>query len=270
MKNKTLDDWLASSSDDEDGDYLGTVRRSTAEQTMMGSTLPGASSANASPTKTSSPVVDASPDRAGNPTVASPVSATRNRQEELREKMKKYLGEAAVSATVEMASPVSAAAPSMTVTAHSTNSSNSTDHGRSAEAHSSGAGGAGGGVLSPPPGYEAVEVMLVDRGTQTVSTVAVQTDPLPMPPISFGANRSAVGLTADASLFGNAPGVDYLSDKATRAVCGIDGRPYRHLMDDLEVSYAAGANHLRAQLTSLQHNIDMLISRYNLPPPPHY
>lgn len=115
--------------------------------------------------------------------------------------------------------------------------------------------------VASPPGFQAVEIMVVDRGTQTVSTVGVQTDPLPPPPPGSGFNYQ------QNVYFGNAAGTDYFSQR--QGGYGLDGRPYRQLMADAEESYGAGAKQLKIQLAALQNNIDMLISRYNLPPPPH-
>lgn len=301
VDGKTLEDWLASSSDDDDDitDQTQLPRRDTA----VGSDRPpGGSYASVV-----SAGIPAAP-RMESPLPASPLGVSSNftpdrrtAQEELREKMKKVLGEAMVAKSVEVAaasvaSPNTGVGASFIATNTAVSTSNNSVHGSSSErAAMMGRGSQQTHMTSssvpqstlPPAGFETVEVMLVDRGTQTVSTVEVQTDPLPFQPDPmmwrhhhpFGAPGGLPGTAAatgvfpvkDTSLYGNAPGVDYLSHNAmARANIGIDGRPYRYLMDDLEAQYSAGANHLRAQLSVLQNNIDMLISRYNLPPPPGY
>lgn len=291
VEGKTLEDWLASSSDDDDdgngvADQTQLPRRDT-----VGSDRP----AGASYASIGSSGIPAPP-RMESPLPVSPVLSNftpdrRTAQEELREKMKKVLGEAAVAKSVEVAaasvaSPVTGVGASFVATNTAVSTSNNSVHGSSSErAAMAGRGSQQTHVTSssvpqstlPPAGFEAVEVMLVDRGTQTVSTVAVQTDPLPAPdPSILRYHVAAAGGTfplkeTSLPVFGNTPGVDYLSHSAmARANIGIDGRPYRYLMDDLEAQYSAGANHLRAQLNLLQNNIDMLISRYNLPPPPGF
>lgn len=274
---KTLDDYLASSSSDDE-DYP-----SMHAQKLDKTVIPRpASQTLASPT---------SGPRGQSPMPGSPsdfASTRRFAQEELREKMKKYLGEDAVAKSVEVAaasvtSPTSYLSPNA-----ATNTARSTASGSNYEFQQ-----ANGGPPQPSPpttatssppggahpnmGYEPVEVMLVDRGTQTVCSVEVQTDPLPPPPVvgagglMEGAYRlGGPGGSSSGVWYGNAPGVDYLSPKSRPVQYGMDGRPYRHMVDDLEVNFSAGANYLRSQLSVLQSNIDMLIARYNLPPPPEF
>lgn len=208
----------------------------------------------------------------------STLNDRKSLQAEMREKMKKCLGEAVVAKSIEAAAssvpppppaPARGTVTNATVKVSPTSAtSHRESHGESTVTHPE-----EGTVTATASNtshdrehFEAVEIMVVDRGTQTVSSVSVQTDPLP-PPIPFlgmGATLSEDGMMR----LGNAPGLDYLSHKMRRADTGIDGRPYRFLMDEMEVQDAEGTRCLREQLNLLQNNIEMLISRYNLPPVP--
>lgn len=127
-------------------------------------------------------------------------------------------------------------------------------------------GGSAGAVPSAPV-YAAVEVMVVDRGTQTVTSQGTQTEPVPIsvgpfytgpyvsampmaPPSGYGAFSSPMAPAAPAYGF------------------GVDGRPYRQYLYDYEKREAEEASKLREELGMIQNSIDMLIARYNLPPPP--
>ncbi|GET90774.1 hypothetical protein, conserved [Leishmania tarentolae] len=107
--------------------------------------------------------------------------------------------------------------------------------------------------------YEAVEVMVVDRGTQTVLTVGTQTDPLPMP---YGAYYPGP--------FAPSPYTGWMPSRLPLSSYGVDvdGQPFRHSYHDYEQREAAEAAKLRGELEMIQNSIDMLIARYNLPPPP--
>lgn len=120
------------------------------------------------------------------------------------------------------------------------------------------------GSSSPNDDYEAVEVMVVDRGTQTVSTVGVQTDPLPSDQ-NWG-NPVFLPGRVGSPMYHNS--IDYLSNAG--GPYGIDGRPYRQVFSDLEQHQSCSAKQLREQLSGIQNTIDMLIARYNLPPPPTF
>lgn len=347
--SKTLQDWLESSSD-EDNDATTELPKPSLNHTL---TLRPSTS---SPLRKAGqveekdlPSVSAKlglvqnnfPDPitpisalsdSGAPSLNAPLSA----REEMREKMKRYLGEAAVTKSIKEA----AEAVASTTTSYGKSFSNISMLGSSVGPADLGRessflreekrNGARTGVAaatdhfdpslsSPVPplhlsptqlpdavggGIRAVEIMVLDRGTQTVSTVGVQTDPLPPPPFStwpaaYPASRmdhSCVPLGPrrfheNASLYretvgdgdgckgtdngssffyGNLPGLDYTSTSSGNPLLGIDGRPYRQLMNDVEVQYSEGAKRLRSQLSMLQNNIDMLISRYNLPPPPNF
>lgn len=377
---KTLQDWLQSSSDDdnESGTLLesGSVHTTTAPPATSFTSLGEGSKEGVSKPKTmvtplrmppfeSSELV--TPTSAASGGGFAPLSARLSAREEIREKMKRYLGEAAVTKSIKEA----AAVATSSTTSHGKSFSNLSiqdfNAGTPDVGHGSSMMGGGGGggekavstatatatasrtedasrSLNSPPlpsyslpvepptavggGFRAVEVMVVDRGTQTVETVGVQTDPLPPPPFSawfsmfsdpriemcspLGRSRASFPLGhfhessaywhpemkrmggmggeggkredkegtarvdgsgavgAPTFLYGNLPGVDYTSSTSAPPLIGIDGRPYRQLMNDVEMQYSEGAKYLRSQLTMLQNNIDMLISRYNLPPPPNF
>ncbi|KEG14079.1 hypothetical protein DQ04_00631030 [Trypanosoma grayi] len=87
--------------------------------------------------------------------------------------------------------------------------------------------------------YRRVEVMVVDRGTQTTSTVGCQTDPEPTPPYVA---------------FPFAPG--------PVCRCGVR-RPCANVLNE-----DASTTRFKEQLETIQNSIDMMIARYNLPPPP--
>lgn len=126
--------------------------------------------------------------------------------------------------------------------------------------------GAGGGAAGPA--YAAVSVLVVDRGTQTVTSEGTQTEPMPitlgpyytgpmMPtPMSCGAGG---GGRWSAPSYGVCP---------PSLGLGVDGRPYRQYLYDYEKKEAEEASRLREELGMIQNSIDMLIARYNLPPPP--
>ncbi|KAG5498671.1 hypothetical protein JKF63_02958 [Porcisia hertigi] len=115
------------------------------------------------------------------------------------------------------------------------------------------------------PAYEAVEVMVVDRGTQTVSTVGTQTDPLPTPFGTYCPGPVAPWPCMGASAYARwAPPIVPLPSHSVT----VDNQPFRQYYDDYEQREAAETAHLRSELEMIQNSIDMLIARYNLPPPP--
>lgn len=117
--------------------------------------------------------------------------------------------------------------------------------------------------------YEPVEVMVVDRGTQTVTTVGVQTDPEPPFPPTLPGVHYPPGYTMPSYYPCGVAGVDYTAQGSVGRF-GVDGRPYRQQFHELEQRQSRDAGELRKQLETIQNSIDMLISRYNLPPPPSF
>lgn len=113
--------------------------------------------------------------------------------------------------------------------------------------------------------YEAVEVMVVDRGTQTVSTVGTQTDPLPMPYAAY-----YPGLFAPSPYTRTGSYTRWMPPSLPLPSygVGVDEQPFRHHYHDYEQREAAEAAKLCGELEMIQNSIDMLIARYNLPPPP--
>lgn len=348
---KTLQDWLETSSDEDDDATTELPKpslnhtlplRSPTSSSLIKAGL--AAEKEKSSVNTSLALVQSnSPDpitpvstlsNSGSATLNAPLSA----RDEIREKMKRYLGEAAVTKSIKeaaeaVASPATSNGKSFSNISMYGSSVGNADLGRETSfLREEKRSGASTGVATatdhfdpnlsspdhswhlPPKqlpdavgvGFRAVEIMVTDRGTQTVSTVGVQTDPLPPPPFStwyagYAAprmNSSSVPLgpcslsenarlyrearggdereelrrdgTGSSFLYGNLPGLDYTSTSPANPLIGIDGRPYRQLMNDVEVQYSEGAKRLRSQLSMLQNNIDMLISRYNLPPPPNF
>jgi hypothetical protein len=133
---------------------------------------------------------------------------------------------------------------------------------------SNGNGGDGGGAGAL---YEAVEVMVVDRGTQTVTSEGTQTEPAP---ISVGPFYTGPYMPVAFNGYGGMGGA-YGSNMAASSLFpppsfgfGVDGRPYRQHLYDYEKKEAEEAAKLREELGMIQNSIDMLIARYNLPPPP--
>lgn len=115
------------------------------------------------------------------------------------------------------------------------------------------------------PAYKAVEVMVVDRGTQTVTSEGTQTEPLP---ISVGPFYTGPYMPAAYGGFGAIAAYGNYVMPPPSFGLGIDGRPYRQHLYDYEKKEAEEASKLREELGMIQNSIDMLIARYNLPPPP--
>lgn len=125
-------------------------------------------------------------------------------------------------------------------------------------------GGGGGGGAALGPAYAAVEVMVVDRGTQTVTSEGTQTDPLP---ITLGPYYTGPMMPVPYGGFHGVPAPSYGVPPPSLGL-GVDGRPYRQYLYDYEKKEAEEAGRLREELGMIQNSIDMLIARYNLPPPP--
>ncbi|CCW68057.1 unnamed protein product [Phytomonas sp. Hart1] len=124
----------------------------------------------------------------------------------------------------------------------------------------------------PPPGYRAVEVMVVDRGTQTMSTVSTQTDPLPPHTNNWGTREcfmNPCGVHAPNGMpFGNSQGIKGAGVTGNPISSIISQRPYYHLLQQVEADQSHSITELKHQLALIQNTVDTLISRYNLPPPP--
>lgn len=373
--SKTLQDWLESSSDDEKGfEYVDTALPNRTGNARVHSPSSAVEDhpegtfdipPRVDPLQMSSLTtpVAITPTSAASDGVFGPLSGRLSAREEVREKMKRYLGEAAVTKSIMNATAVVASSPitggksfsnlsmhgsntgkrdsnrdiflpaEVGVDAEGVRTATATSITTSTAPHHAGGGSDSSlpnmqvSPIHPPAsvggGFREVEVMVVDRGTQTVSSVEVQTDPLPPPSFCtwwplyrpFGMrdyptqerpsgtptpnyfngsypfpNPEMMTMTmkggvtgmvgekatdgshhsgAPSFFYGNLPGVDYSNPASARPVIGIDGRPYRQNMNDVEMRYAEGAKHLRTQLSAIKNKLDMLISHYNLPPPPN-
>ncbi|KAG8346108.1 hypothetical protein ERJ75_000723000 [Trypanosoma vivax] len=184
----------------------------------------------------------------------------RQRQEEMRERVRKILGDSAVSSVVSSTTPALAGVASVA-------SPISGDDNRTAVIPSTSLNiVAGDGVQGSStaaearvlPGevteYRRVEVMVVDRGTQTTTTVGCQTDPIPeftnaQMPYSFGFQQVAGPFRCCCCCHGK---------------CGIQRRPSSKLLTEDENISAR----FKSELETIQTSIDLMIARYNLPPPP--
>ncbi|KPI83557.1 hypothetical protein ABL78_7414 [Leptomonas seymouri] len=117
------------------------------------------------------------------------------------------------------------------------------------------------------PAYEAVEVMVVDRGTQTVTSEGTQTEPGPISVGPFYTGPCVPPVYSGYGGMGDAYG-NYLMPPHPSFGFGVDSRSYRQHLYDYEKKEAEEASKLREELATIQSSIDMLIARYNLPPPP--
>lgn len=227
----------------------------------------------------------------------------RRKQEELRERMKATLGTDVVDAITTTATADRKLPPSVFTSEDST-ASGTHPAGVMSSAYASGVlppTGGGAGLRSSeelkrrsnvPDHLEEVDIMLADRGTQTVEHSECQTDPEP---------RVLHCGQCYYDYYGHAPelptcphGSDYLHGAANNAysyasAAGGGDPIFAALMQRASAPRrvaaapygkdAAGpqgglfgavqcASLLKEQLNAVQASIDMLISRYNLPPPP--
>lgn len=113
----------------------------------------------------------------------------------------------------------------------------------------------------PPPHPHEVVVMVVDRGTQTVTTVGTQTDDV-VPPYT---RRSGRGMYTRY----DAGGDGYDGVARGRVSLLPHGRLASHHATDTCRDHASTtATALYEQLQLIENYIDTLITRYNLPPLP--
>ncbi|KPA83202.1 hypothetical protein ABB37_02886 [Leptomonas pyrrhocoris] len=125
----------------------------------------------------------------------------------------------------------------------------------------------GGGSAGTGPAYEAVAVMVVDRGTQTVTSEGTQTEPVPISVGPFYTGPCLPPAYGGQGWMGN-PYRNYIMSPPPPFGRGVDSRPYHQQLDDYEKKETEEASRLREELGMIQNSIDMLIARYNLPPPP--
>ncbi|EKG05718.1 hypothetical protein TCSYLVIO_003215 [Trypanosoma cruzi] len=189
--------------------------------------------------------VSAPPVRGGRGGEGTNSTDARTRNEEMRERMRNLLGDRVVKAVLEETSGVGkAAAPQSVSTAdkYCVEEDGSRRGDRNHEKNSR--GGSDRCIRPSSREYRRVEVMVVDRGTQTTSTVGCQTDPVE----------------------NYAPYMGYPLTHCCTCSCG-KRRPGGGLLPREEYS---GEPPLRfkEQLDMIKNSIDIMIARYNLPPPP--
>ncbi|RNF12279.1 hypothetical protein TraAM80_00427 [Trypanosoma rangeli] len=171
---------------------------------------------------------------------------------EMRERMRGLLGDSVVKAVVAETSvggELSAPQSVSTADKNRAEGGNHTGSDQSGERHQNSNGknsGDGTNSYTPPLSSEycRVEVMVVDRGTQTTSTTACQTDPVE----------------------DYAPRIGYPLTACCTCSCGRRFPGERMLRE--EYLGEATPVRFREQLDMIKNSIDMLIARYNLPPPP--
>lgn len=313
---KSASEWLASS-DDEDSVASGPARKpSTPKPKTLGirrkSRTPEHSPAaqtlaipeSDSPTAPSSKNVLS---HTGHSIRLQEAEERRRKQEELRERMKATLGATTVQAVAEsaalaamkkthaQATNVSDDSFSSAAGVHISSSAlppvvpstrNSFDFGRARR-------------TSIPDHLEEVDVMLADRGTQTIENVSCQTDPDPrvlqcyhcymeyyghIPEYAGCSHGAGIGGSGggglspsslgDGGLYGSDPVFASLMYRYSNQQAPM-GNKHHHRGgaapgrsgDGLTNAITSTAL-LREQLSGVQATIDMLISRYNLPPPP--
>ncbi|ESL08066.1 hypothetical protein TRSC58_04239 [Trypanosoma rangeli SC58] len=171
---------------------------------------------------------------------------------ETRERMRNLLGDGVVKAVVAETSVGGELSTQRSVNTADKSRAEGASHtgsGLSAERHQTSNGknsGDGTNSYTPPlpSEYRRVEVMVVDRGTQTTSTAACQTDPVE----------------------DYAPRIGYPLTACCTCSCGRRFPGGRMLRE--ENLGEATPIRFREQLDMIKNSIDMLIARYNLPPPP--
>ncbi|AAZ11868.1 hypothetical protein, conserved [Trypanosoma brucei brucei TREU927] len=195
-------------------------------------------------------------------------TSVKDRQDELRSRMRNLLGESAVSSLVieeptkvaMTTSPTAVLNSSMSTDTDSTAVSPARVKGVSPQTKANGNSNGDGSTairgqsndkqLEAPTEvqYRAVEVMVVDRGTQTTTTVGCQTDPEP--------SQSPVG--------GAMPFHRGFCPRCTCCCRGVvRDYPWRNAREEEDRS-----SRFQEELETIQKSIDMMIARYNLPPPP--
>jgi hypothetical protein len=308
---KSLNDWLASSDEEDNSSQRGSRRGSqTRSDASPGASIPQSmDSPTAIRRKQKAPFPKASPGQssgaAGDTRRQQEAEERRRRQEEMREKMRGLVGEAVVDRIEAQVRRVNDSDDSNTsgfssahnlqmpaslppVVPTSARSSQEVPQGalkrpsQTLDPAVFGSVVASGqfnprasidaSLLQQQQHMEVVEIMLADRGTQTVSSVECQTDP------DFGAGNCA-GCYYDR--YGHAPptnrcphgapgfsGADEAQPDPIFAAMfaragSIAGRPA-----GVPVQSSASAALWQAQLRAIQQTIDMCISKYNLPAVP--
>ncbi|KAG5497934.1 hypothetical protein GH5_02728 [Leishmania sp. Ghana 2012 LV757] len=297
---KTLDQWLEDSSSEDDVDQVQLAVSGDGDPASTSGGGRSTASRVISASRSSGGVasVAGSPVSAHTPTALRPANHTPGslyrRQEETRDKMMRLLGGDAVAKALSPTTSIASSRSPAWPVAAAPDRSHFPFGGTPASAHPTPQASLMSAALTPslkavaqtdtatessqPPeiektlqgfngdsAYEAVEVMVVDRGTQTVSTVGTQTDPLTMPYVAYYPGPFAPSPCTGAGLYRRwmPPSLPLPSYGV-----GVDNQPLRQCYDDYEQREAAEAAKLRGELEMIQNSIDMLIARYNLPPPP--
>lgn len=303
---KSATEWLASS--DDDSVASASARKPPTPRPKTLSVRRKSSTPEPSPSTQSLTIPESESPKHGASTALSArqqeAAERRRKQDELRERMKATLGATTVQAVAESAA--AAAMKKMQSGPFTSDESftsagllppvvpstrNSFDFGRARRG-------------SIPDHMEEVDVMLADRGTQTIENASCQTDPDPRVlqchncyvdyyghvPEYAGCSHSGAGGAVPpmpggaATQYGTDPVFASLMYRYQQLNGGgayqpqhSGGNPYsrQQVPSPLLPNSAAGVMNaitstalLREQLSSVQTTIDMLISRYNLPPPP--
>lgn len=261
---KTLDQWLESSSSSLSSNDGKKPAKSDANQ-AAGAAPPG-------------PLLTAHTPTLLHPAVHRPEVAGTE-QDEMRVKMRRLLGDEVV---LKATTPTSSA--ELPLTSPTAGHSDTGNFPLSATPAPTAMVPATRPSTGPPPEVEAtmrgfddgpalrpVEAMVVDRGTQTLSTASTQTDPQ----LDMFPGAMSGGMLYRPPIFGAPPPGGYGGGQPTYQTAapyftpvGVDGRPYRQYLHEYEKTEEEEAGKLRAELDSIQNSIDMLIARYRLPPPP--
>ncbi|EKF37870.1 hypothetical protein MOQ_001925 [Trypanosoma cruzi marinkellei] len=208
---KGLEEWLASSSDDSNN--AGSV--------------------------------GAPPVRGGRGGEGASSTDARTRNEEMRERMRNLLGDRVVKAVVEETGGAGKAATPQSVSTADEYRVEEGGSRRDDRHHEKSSRDGSDRCIRPSlREYRRVEVMVVDRGTQTTSTVGCQTDPVE----SY------------------APYMGYPLSHCCTCSCG-KRRPVGGMLPREEYSGELPFR-FREQLDMIKNSIDIMIARYNLPPPP--
>jgi hypothetical protein len=298
---KSATEWLASS--DDDSIASGPARKPATPRPKNLGVRRKSQTPDRSPTTQSIVIPESeSPKHAASSTAPSArfqeAAERRRKQEELRERMKATLGANTVQAVAESAA---IAAAKRLQSGPFTSDESFTSGGLlppvvPSMRNSFDLGTRGGRRGSIPEHLEEVDVMLADRGTQTIENVSCQTDPDPrvlqchqcyvdyyghVPEYAGCTHSSSPSLPGPSQhggplMYGTDPVFASLMYRYNSA--GVPPQQYLAAQQQLRGAPAAAAGGLmnaitstallREQLSSVQGTIDMLISRYNLPPPP--
>ncbi|KAH9579806.1 hypothetical protein LSM04_002041 [Trypanosoma melophagium] len=189
----------------------------------------------------------------------------RARQEEMRGRMQQLLGSKVIDGEDNPCnthqnnnSSSKSKSKSKSICSVSSSSSKSSKHSGSSKDKKKDNDGLNISDVPEKREYRCVEVMVVDRGTQTTTTVGCQTDPV-LPYQTFPGSTLPIQSTCCRCCCCSCnSGIGIGSNAGIR-------RPYAKTLEAKEVP-----TRFKEQIEMIQNSIDIMIARYNLPPPPSF